>query len=67
MCQANIIMQNSNGGEEILKDVIHLRVDGDTIWFSRFFEEPVAVQGAINEIDFLKHTVKIIPESEVQG
>jgi predicted RNA-binding protein len=61
MCQAIIILKDDHGGEEFLRDVIYLKVEGDTIWLSQFFENPISVKGTIEEIDFLKHTVHIAP------
>ncbi|MGD8633812.1 MAG: CooT family nickel-binding protein [Anaerolineales bacterium] len=60
MCQATVILKNEQGGKAILEDVIHLRIEGETIWFERFFEDPIAVKGAISEIDFLKHSVSVV-------
>lgn len=61
MCQAKVILEDGQKGKVILEDVIHLRVEGDKIWFERFFEEPTAVIGTIGEVDFLKHQVCIVP------
>ncbi len=59
MCQAKIILGNEDGGDVILEDVIHLRVEENTIWCARFFEDLAAVKGTIKDIDFLKHEVHI--------
>jgi predicted RNA-binding protein len=61
MCQASIVVEKPQGDEIIMKDVIQLRLEGDEIWLSRFFEEPVSMRANIKEIDFLKHTVRINP------
>jgi predicted RNA-binding protein len=61
MCQASIVVEKPQGDEIIMKDVIQLRLEGDKIWLSRFFEEPVSMRASIEEIDFLKHTVRITP------
>jgi len=41
--------------------VTFLKVEGDVVWLSRFFEPPVAVQAVFREADFLKHTVTLLP------
>ena len=64
MCQANVFVERAGRRELVMSDVIHLRVEGETVWLSRFFEEPVAIRGTIREADFLKHTVILEPVSE---
>lgn len=63
MCQAKVYLERGGKLEMVMEDVIHLRVDGDTIWLTRFFEEPKSVEGTLREADFLKHTVTIEPIS----
>ncbi|MGD8620827.1 MAG: CooT family nickel-binding protein [Anaerolineales bacterium] len=64
MCQATIILHDGNETKEILKDVIHLKVEEKSIVCSRFFEEPTPIKAAIQEIDFLKHLVHLVPIHE---
>jgi predicted RNA-binding protein len=47
--------------EVVMEDVIYLRIDGDEVTVSRFFEEPVALRASITAMDFLKHTVTLVP------
>ncbi len=61
MCQAKIILMRDEHKEVILEDVIYLRIDGDEVSCSRFFEEPVTVRASVTELDFLKHTVTLVP------
>lgn len=67
MCQAQILLQRANGDEVFMEDVIQMRVEGETVWLARFFEEPVAVRATVAEADFLKHTVTLIPTSKQKG
>ena len=59
MCQSQIVLLSARGEETIMKEVIHLRVEGEIVWLSRFFEEPVAIHAKLEEVDFLKHTVTL--------
>lgn len=49
--------------QEIMRDVILLEsakeVEG--VRLQAFFEEPVTLQACIERIDFLKHTVTLVP------
>jgi predicted RNA-binding protein len=67
MCQATIILHGANGEQELVKDVIHLKVEEDLIWCSRYFEDPTCIKAQIKSIDFLKHTVHLAPLNEEQG
>jgi len=66
MCQAKVLLQKGDESELFLEDVIHLKVEGDKVWLSTFFEDPIAVHASIKEADFLKHTVtlKALPGQE---
>lgn len=51
-----------------MEDVILLQVEGDRIQLSQFFEAPTALHASVKEVDFLKHTVTLIPtEGETEG
>lgn len=60
MCQAKVILQQGEESELLMEDVIHLRVDGNKVWLSTFFEPPTSVHAYIKEADFLKHTVTLM-------
>jgi predicted RNA-binding protein len=64
MCQATIVMKDKGGTTQLLEDVIYLKVEGDEISFAQFFEDPTVMKARIEEIDFLKHKVHIIPIPE---
>ena len=61
MCQAKIILLHQNTSETIMEDVTHLKVEGEEVWLSRFFEPPTSIRATVKEVDFLKHTVILVP------
>jgi len=62
MCQATVYLDRNGQEEEIMRDVILLEPDEEGgLRLQAFFEEPVTVKARIERIDFLKHTVKLIP------
>ena len=61
MCQAKIILMRDDHQEVVMEDVIYLRIDGDEVTVSRFFEEPVALHASVTALEFLKHTVTLVP------
>ncbi|MCK4693241.1 MAG: CooT family nickel-binding protein [Anaerolineales bacterium] len=67
MCQAKVLLQREDGSEVIMEDVTFLKVEGDVVWLSRFFEPPVAVRAIFQETDFLKHTVTLLPLDNGEG
>jgi predicted RNA-binding protein len=68
MCQAKVILLHNDKLETIMEDVTHLKVEGDIVWLSRFFEPPTSLRATVKEADFLKHTVVLIPlDVDAQG
>lgn len=54
--------------EQIMRDVVLLRPQGDNVLLANLFGEQQTVRGAIQKIDFLRHTVHIAShESDVAG
>jgi predicted RNA-binding protein len=47
-----------------MRDVILLEPVEDGLRLQAFFEEPITVQARVERIDFLKHTVTLVPVSE---
>jgi predicted RNA-binding protein len=66
MCQAKVYIESGDGSKVVAEGVINLRVEGDTVYLSRFFEEPVVVRAVVKEADFLKHTVTLMPMDEAE-
>jgi len=66
MCQATVYLarEGREQSEEIMQDVILLETTADGVRLSTFFEEPQTVRARIGRIDFLKHTITLIPELE---
>jgi predicted RNA-binding protein len=66
MCQATAYLarDGQERSEEIMQDVILLETTADGVRLSTFFEEPQTVRARIGRIDFLKHTITLIPELE---
>jgi len=64
MCQATAYLarDGQEQSEEIMQDVILLETTVDGVRLSTFFEEPRTMQARIGRIDFLKHTIMLVPE-----
>ena len=66
MCQATVYLARAGQeqSEEIMQDVILLETTADGVRLSTFFEAPQTVRARIGRIDFLKHTITLVPELE---
>jgi predicted RNA-binding protein len=66
MCQATayLAQDGQERSEEIMQDVILLETTADGVRLSGFFEEPQTVRARIGRIDFLKHTITLVPGLE---
>jgi predicted RNA-binding protein len=47
--------------EEIMRDVILLEPAEQGLRLQAFFEEPVILKAEVSRVDFLKHTVTLVP------
>ncbi|MGC9334313.1 MAG: CooT family nickel-binding protein [Anaerolineae bacterium] len=61
MCQAIVYMVQDNQEKEVMRDVILLEPVEEGVRLQAFFEEPVVLPARIGRIDFLKHTVTLVP------
>jgi predicted RNA-binding protein len=61
MCQATVYLTQDGQEEEIMRDVILLEPVEDGLRLQAFFEEPVIVKAQVSRIDFLKHSVTLVP------
>jgi len=61
MCQAVVYLAEEHENREILRDVTLLEPISGGVRLSTFFDEPVIVPARIGSIDFLKHTVTLLP------
>lgn len=64
MCQAIVYLSRNGQEEEIMRDVIWLESAPEGVKLSTFFDEPKMVRARIERIDFLKHTVTLVPQEE---
>ena len=64
MCQATVYLAQDGQEKELMRDVILLEPVEEGLRLQAFFEEPVTVQARVERIDFLKHTVTLVPASE---
>lgn len=61
MCQATVYLAQDGQEEEIMRDVILLEPVEEGLRLQAFFEEPVIVKAQVSRIDFLKHSVTLVP------
>jgi predicted RNA-binding protein len=64
MCQAVVYLTYGSQEKETMRDVILLEPVREGVRLQALFEEPVIVQARIGHIDFLKHTVTLVPVEE---
>ena len=61
MCQATVYLAQDGQEEEIMRDVILLEPVEDGLRLQAFFEQSVIVKARVSRIDFLKHSVTLVP------
>ncbi len=61
MCQAVVYLAQNDQEKEIMRDVTLLEPLEEGVRLHAFFEDPVTVRARIGRIDFLKHTVTLLP------
>ena len=64
MCQATVYLAQDGQEKELMRDVVLLEPVEEGLRLQAFFEEPVTVQARVARIDFLKHTVTLVPVSD---
>jgi predicted RNA-binding protein len=64
MCEAKVYVAKNGDEEQIMRDVVLVQPEGDAYLLVSLLGEQRLVQGRIERIDFLKHTVHL---SQVQG
>jgi predicted RNA-binding protein len=60
-CARRRLLVQDGQEQEIMRDVILLEPDEKGLRLQAFFEEPVVVQARVSRIDFMKHTVTLVP------
>lgn len=65
MCEARIYLNDGVEERQVLEDVVSVEPDGDTWVCVSMLGERKLVRGALQKIDFLKHTVHFgrLPEA----
>lgn len=61
MCQATVYLVRDGQDKEIMRDVVLLEPVEEGLRLQAFFEEPVTLHARVERIDFLKHTVTLVP------
>jgi len=61
MCQATVHLLKDGQREEFVREVTRLAHIREGAQLQTFFDEPRIVRGRVTEIDFLKHTVTVVP------
>jgi predicted RNA-binding protein len=62
MCQATVFVIENGEKQEVMREVAHLAFVEGGIQLAKLFEEPRLLRGHVTEIDFLRHTVTVVPE-----
>ena len=64
MCEAKVYLNDDGEQQQIMDDVVIVQPDGDAYLLVNLLGEQRLVQGSIEKIDFIKHTVHLSrPES----
>jgi len=63
MCLASAYFNNENG-QLILKDIAHLKLNGDRVEMETLFGEGTSVQGGIIEVDFFSSKIFLEQKQE---
>jgi len=61
MCEAKVYITEDGEEREILRDVVLVRPQGDAFLLVTLLGEQKLVRGTIEEIDLLKHIVRLKP------
>ena len=64
MCQATVFLSKNGQEEEIMRDLVLLEPVQGGLRLQAFFEEPVVLDAQVRRIDFLKHSVTLVPAEE---
>jgi len=64
MCEAKVYMRTNGQEKEVMRDVVLVRPEGDAYLLVSLLGEQKLVRGAIEKVDFLKHTVYLSQPKE---
>ncbi len=59
MCEAKVYISNDDKEHKVMEDVVLIKPEGDTYLLVGLLGEQKLVQGRIEQINFLKHTVHL--------
>ena len=61
MCQSTVYLAKGEQKEQVMREVTRLVPVEGGVRLETFFEEPRFVPGRVTQVDFLKHTVTLVP------
>jgi predicted RNA-binding protein len=64
MCEAKVYLGDDGEERQIMRDVVLVQPEGETCLLVNLLGEQRLVQGRIERIDFLKHTVHLSQAQE---
>jgi len=64
MCEARVYLSQDGQERQVMEDVVLVMPEDDTYLLVNLLGEQKLVQGRIERIDFLKHTVHLSPPQE---
>jgi predicted RNA-binding protein len=67
MCQATVYLIEGEQKELVMREVTRLVPVEGGVQLETFFEEPRFVPGRVDQVDFLRHTVRLVPLHEPGG
>lgn len=67
MCQSTVYLVRGEQTEQVMREVTRLVPVEGGVQLETFFEEPRFVPGRVTQVDFLRHTVTLVPVNEQGG
>jgi len=67
MCEARVYLGDDGEKQQIMADVVLVQPEGDAYLLVNLLGEQKLVQGRIEKIDFLKHTVHLSQPDAAAG
>ncbi|HEY74486.1 MAG: RNA-binding protein [Chloroflexi bacterium] len=64
MCEAKVYVSNDGQEQKVMEDVVLIQPEGDAYLLVGLLGEQKLVQGRIDKINFLKHTVHLSQPQE---
>jgi predicted RNA-binding protein len=62
MCEATVYVERNGQRERVLKGVIKVEITDQGIVLTSLVQPPQMIQGAIRQVDLLKHSVTLTAE-----